>query len=45
MDRPGGAEVGAFEEQLARECRAIQFAGRQGQTTILPNLFPARNRS
>ena len=45
VDRLAGTEAGAFEEQLARERRAVQFAGRQGQTTILPNLFPLANRS
>jgi hypothetical protein len=44
-DRPDGVEVGAVEKQLARERRAAQFAEGQGQTTILPNLLPARNRS
>jgi hypothetical protein len=44
-DRLDGAEVGAFEQQLPRERRAVQFASGQGQTTIFPNLFPARKRS
>ena len=45
MNRVDGTQLGPLEEQLARERRAAQFAGGQGQTTILPNLFPARNRS
>jgi hypothetical protein len=44
-DRLDRVEVGAIEQQLARERRAVQVAGGQGQTTILPNLLPARNRS
>jgi hypothetical protein len=44
-DRLDGVEVGTLEEQLAREGRAVQVTCGQGQTTILPNLFPARNRS
>ena len=44
-DRVDGGEVCALEEQLARERRPVQFARGQGQTTILPNLFPARKRS
>jgi hypothetical protein len=44
-DRLDGGEAGALEQQLARERRAIQFARGQRQTTILPNLFPARKRS
>ena len=44
-DHLDGIDVGTLEEQLARERRAVQLASRQGQMTILPNLFPARNRS
>jgi hypothetical protein len=44
-DRRDGREVGTFEEQLPRKRRAVQFTRGQGQTTILPNLFPARKRS
>ena len=38
-------EVGALEEELTRQGCAVQFTGRQGQTTILPNLLPLANRS
>jgi hypothetical protein len=44
-DRVDGGEIGALEEQLTREGCAVQVARGQGQTTILPNLFPARKRS
>jgi hypothetical protein len=44
-DRLDRGQVGTLEEQLPREGRAVQFARGQRQTTILPNLLPARKRS